>query len=131
MAKIDVCYWLIKVKKDGMKREIDIELGKWVTSRVRIPLLLRGARQIGKTFTIKKLAKTHFNVLVFIPRVKPISVDSAWQRGNRALSSCFCRLGSKKCCGTRICQLTKSGHEVSASETIHDFNVSERCLVSI
>ena len=47
-----------------MEREIDQELRQWVTSPSRIPLLLHGARQIGKTFTIKKLAETHFILIV-------------------------------------------------------------------
>lgn len=43
-----------------MKRDIDIELIKWHKSISRIPLLLRGARQIGKTFAVKQLAKACF-----------------------------------------------------------------------
>lgn len=64
------------VKKDGMKRDIDIELSQWVTSETRIPLLLRGARQIGKTFTIKKLAETHFKNIVEINfELEPFYID--------------------------------------------------------
>lgn len=48
------------------KRDIDQKLHEWVRQPSRIPLLLRGARQIGKTFTIRQLAKTHFKNLVEI-----------------------------------------------------------------
>ena len=41
-----------------MKREIDINLQNWKTSKNRKVLLLRGARQIGKTYSLRKLGKT-------------------------------------------------------------------------
>ena len=40
-----------------MKREIDRYLEAWASEPVRKPLLLRGARQIGKTTTIRHLAE--------------------------------------------------------------------------
>lgn len=41
-----------------MKRLIDYHLRKWKDNQSRQPLLLRGARQIGKTFAIRELGKT-------------------------------------------------------------------------
>lgn len=49
-----------------MERAIDASLSQWVKQVSRLPLLLRGARQIGKTFTIRQLAQTHFKNLVEI-----------------------------------------------------------------
>jgi predicted AAA+ superfamily ATPase len=49
-----------------MKRDIDQPLNRWVKQPSRVPLLLRGARQIGKTFTVRQLAKTCFKNLVEI-----------------------------------------------------------------
>jgi hypothetical protein len=40
-----------------MKRLIDISLNKWQHSPYRKPLLLRGARQVGKTHSIRQLGK--------------------------------------------------------------------------
>lgn len=40
-----------------MKRFIDFFLNQWVGSDERKPLLLRGARQVGKTFAVRKLGK--------------------------------------------------------------------------
>ncbi len=37
-----------------IKRKIDIELEKWKVGKLRKPLLIRGARQIGKTKTIRE-----------------------------------------------------------------------------
>jgi predicted AAA+ superfamily ATPase len=41
-----------------MKRLIDEELSNWKSRKDRKVLLLRGARQVGKTFSIRKLGKT-------------------------------------------------------------------------
>ena len=42
-----------------MKRIIDDELARWASEQMPKPLLLRGARQVGKTYAVRKLAK-HF-----------------------------------------------------------------------
>lgn len=42
-----------------MKRIIDYYLLQWKTDRMRQPLLLRGARQIGKTYAVRQLGKTY------------------------------------------------------------------------
>src|ERR1700691_5223540 len=39
------------------KRIIDFYLNRWTTDPFRKPLLLRGARQVGKTYAIRKLGK--------------------------------------------------------------------------
>ncbi len=40
-----------------MKRMIDEELGRWARERVPKPLVLRGARQVGKTYAVRKLGR--------------------------------------------------------------------------
>lgn len=42
-----------------MKRLVDYFLMKWRKDPFRMPLLLRGARQIGKTFAVRQLGKTY------------------------------------------------------------------------
>ncbi len=44
-----------------MYRFIDLFLKQWVTEESRKPLLLRGARQVGKTFAVRKLGQTFLN----------------------------------------------------------------------
>ncbi len=39
------------------KRDIIIELGKWAESRNRKPLVLRGARQVGKTTAVRMFSQ--------------------------------------------------------------------------
>lgn len=44
-----------------MKRKIIDKLIQWKTNVRRKPLLVRGARQVGKTYSITEFGKTHFN----------------------------------------------------------------------
>jgi len=49
-----------------MKREKLTDLIRWKESRERKPLILRGARQTGKTWLLKEFGKSHFSDLVYI-----------------------------------------------------------------
>jgi uncharacterized protein len=43
-----------------MKRTIELHLSNWKHSTLRKPLIIRGARQVGKTYTVEKFAKEHY-----------------------------------------------------------------------
>lgn len=49
-----------------MYRDIEQDLLSWKMNEARLPLLLRGARQVGKTYTIEKFGREHFEQLVTI-----------------------------------------------------------------
>ncbi len=49
-----------------MYRFLEKELLKWKSSKVRYPLLLRGARQVGKTYLVEKFGKTEFSSYVSV-----------------------------------------------------------------
>lgn len=49
-----------------MQRMLEDTLTKWKSSEMRSPLLLSGARQVGKTFLITKFAKENFSSFVNI-----------------------------------------------------------------
>ena len=49
-----------------MKRFIENELLNWKESSRRKPLIVRGARQVGKTYSINKFGKKFFNNLVIV-----------------------------------------------------------------
>lgn len=49
-----------------MKRKIDPILDQWENSRVRQPLLVRGARQVGKTYSITDFGKRAFDNVVTV-----------------------------------------------------------------
>lgn len=46
-----------------MKRLIDWHLGQWKGDRYRKPLLIRGARQVGKTYGVRELGKSFKNLV--------------------------------------------------------------------
>lgn len=49
-----------------MKRHALNQLIKWKESRRRKPLIVEGARQVGKTWLVKEFAATHYKNLVYI-----------------------------------------------------------------
>ncbi len=49
-----------------MRRTLEKELFKWKNSKNRYPLLLRGARQVGKTYLIEKFGKIEFSSFVSV-----------------------------------------------------------------
>lgn len=49
-----------------LKRNIDLVLSDWKTSTTRQPLLVRGARQTGKTSSVIHFGKTSFNNIVIV-----------------------------------------------------------------
>ena len=54
------------------KRQIDIELENWISSKDRKPLLLRGARQVGKTSAVKHLGEKFKYFAYYEPCVSSI-----------------------------------------------------------
>ena len=49
-----------------MKREIYQHLIEWKESPTRKPLILYGARQVGKTYILKEFGKNEFGNMVYI-----------------------------------------------------------------
>ncbi len=49
-----------------MKRSIEEELRRWKDDPLRMPLLIRGARQVGKSFTVEKFGRENFDQIVTI-----------------------------------------------------------------
>jgi len=49
-----------------MKRDVDDILLQWKDETGRLPLLVRGARQVGKSFTISGFGERHFDNCVVV-----------------------------------------------------------------
>lgn len=59
-----------------MKRLIEEELKRWKDEPLRMPLLIRGARQVGKSFTIEKFGQENFAQTVTVNfELKPVLKD--------------------------------------------------------
>ena len=52
---------------DGVKRKIEEELVRWKNqTSTRMPLILNGARQVGKTYTLQEFGREHFTNTVYV-----------------------------------------------------------------
>lgn len=49
-----------------MKRDFEVYLAEWMNRKTRKPLIVRGARQIGKTYTIEEFGKKNFDDVIMI-----------------------------------------------------------------
>ena len=49
-----------------MKRFIDPELKRWKENKRRKPLILRGARQVGKTYSVKQFGEKYFDNVALV-----------------------------------------------------------------
>lgn len=49
-----------------MKRALEADLISWKNQKEHLPILLRGARQVGKSFLIEEFGKTHFDHLAVV-----------------------------------------------------------------
>jgi predicted AAA+ superfamily ATPase len=49
-----------------MRRDIDKELIFWKSQKERYPLIIRGARQVGKSYLVETFGKTHFQNIVVV-----------------------------------------------------------------
>ena len=61
-----------------MRRLIDSDLDAWVTSPRRKPLIVRGARQVGKTYSIRELGRRRFEKVVAVDLERNRSLHRAF-----------------------------------------------------
>jgi hypothetical protein len=52
---------IFKEKEGKMKRDIERDLVRWKTQKQPFPLLLRGARQVGKSYIVEKFGNEYFD----------------------------------------------------------------------
>lgn len=70
-----------------LKRTIDEELLNWKLAQKRKPLMLHGARQVGKTSTVKNLA-THFTYFVEINFDEDPSFSKIFEKESSVFEVC-------------------------------------------
>lgn len=62
-----------------MERLIESKLIEWKRSKARKPLLIRGARQIGKTYTMLRFGKEHYENVVYCNFESNLSLAKAFE----------------------------------------------------
>jgi uncharacterized protein len=63
-----------------MKRKIVIELEKWKNSSNRMPLIIHGARQVGKTYTALSFGKEHYKNTVYFNLEDSVEVSNIFEK---------------------------------------------------
>ena len=63
-----------------MERTLLKELAKWKTSARRKPLLLRGARQVGKTWLLKEFGARHFQNCAYVRFDRATALQATFER---------------------------------------------------
>lgn len=96
-----------------MKRLIDLELKNWAVSSHRKPLLMRGARQVGKTHAVRKLGATftHFVEINFEKQKHLIAVFEKDLDPVRIINTL----------------VSLSGHVIKPGETLLFFDEIQNC----
>lgn len=61
-----------------MYRSISTKLEQWKNTEGRKPLLLQGARQVGKTWALKEFGKTSFDALAYVNFMEDRTLDSVF-----------------------------------------------------
>ena len=67
-------------RESGMYRDITEKLILWKNSSYRKPLVLRGARQVGKTWSVEEFGKRNFSNIVVIDFERNRSVHKAFEK---------------------------------------------------
>lgn len=67
-----------------MKRNAEKELHSWMKRQNRMPLIIRGARQVGKTYLIEKFGREHFDSLIGINLEKEPSLHRLFETNDVA-----------------------------------------------
>ena len=61
-----ICYWRTKERLvSRMKRNAIQKLVAWKSSEDRKPMVLKGARQVGKTWLMKELGQNYYDSYVY------------------------------------------------------------------
>jgi len=104
-----------------MKRKISSALVEWKNSRKRMPLIVNGARQVGKTYILEQFGKKHFENVIYL---------------NMELERVFGEFLETELSPKKIIQFLEvtKGQVITANKTLIFFDeiqASERALMSL
>lgn len=98
-----------------IKRQIEPELLQWKNSENRKPVILRGARQVGKTFTVNQFAR-HFDhfIDVNLERPKERELFSGFNSGNEIFERILLHKGREVDAGRTLLFIDEIQHSADA-----------------
>ncbi len=97
-----------------MKRRISESLVSWRDSENRMPLIVNGARQVGKTYILEQFGKEHFKNVVYL---------------NMEIEGALCKFIEADLSPQKIIQFIEAakGVEITAGETLIFFDEIQAC----
>jgi len=101
-----------------MQRDLFQHLIKWKTKADRKPLIIRGARQVGKTWLMKEFGKTHYKNIAYVNFETALSLRHIFESGFVA---------EKLIMALQI----ETGIEIIASDTLIIFDEIQECEAAI
>ncbi|MDR0438156.1 MAG: ATP-binding protein [Bacteroidales bacterium] len=104
-----------------MKRKISTSLVEWKNKKKRMPLIVNGARQVGKTYILEQFGKEHFENVIYL---------------NMEIERTFGEFLETELSPKKIIQFleTAKGEVITANKTLIFFDeiqASERALMSL
>jgi len=72
---------LLFFKIENMKRNIENDLKKWKSSPRRKPLILNGARQVGKTYSLQKFGRSEYSEVAYFNFEETRSLSEIFRGG--------------------------------------------------
>ncbi|MDL2297048.1 AAA family ATPase [Bacteroidales bacterium OttesenSCG-928-B11] len=97
-----------------MKRKITESLMRWKEAPGRKPLIINGARQVGKTYIIEQFGREHFENIIYL---------------NMEIEGAFCKFIETDISPKRIIQYIEvaKGQEITAGKTLIFFDEIQAC----
>ncbi len=97
-----------------MKRKISDSLVEWKDSAGRMPLIINGARQVGKTYILEQFGKEHYENVIYL---------------NLEIDGAFCKFLETDLSPKKIIQFIEAakGQEIIAEKTLLFFDEIQAC----
>lgn len=106
-----VCLWKNQIP---MKRKISVALNEWKDKPNRMPLVVSGARQVGKTYILEEFGREKFENTVYL---------------NLEIESAFVRLLDTELSPVKVVQFIEAlkGERITAGKTLIFFDEIQAC----
>lgn len=101
------------------KRKIESELARWKASSKRKPIVLRGARQVGKTFAVNRFAKSFdYFVDINLERPKERALFSGFNTGRELFERILLYKGQKASAKSTLLFIDEIQHSAEAVQSL-------------
>ncbi|MBN1276615.1 MAG: ATP-binding protein [Deltaproteobacteria bacterium] len=104
------------------KRKIESELVRWKDSTARKPIVLRGARQVGKTFVVNRFARNFdYFVDINLERIRDRALFSGFNSGQELFERILLYKGQKADARSTLLFIDEIQHSAEAVQSLRYF----------